>query len=318
MSFKRGKFGVEYDSARRDGGDRHLLTWAVGAVAVLAVVSVITARGCVKRVKIPSIIPPPVTTTSELTRPPAEDPPSPSETPAASTVAENPPPPATSEKPPSDTMTEALPEPARLVRKWIGNSAGRPAVERTLLEKLLEAERAYNAKLALDTIERLRQRPAMADLDGPLARRLGTLNLQWLLSSRPSPWTTVAVTRRGDTYHRIAREHGTTLAAVLKLNNVKPDAKPEPGSRLRVLEFPRAAIVVHVQTKLADVSLNGKFFKRYYASTGPGTKVGSYPVTREAGPRTRFKELSIVFTPSDLDEIAMLLPPGASIAVARP
>lgn len=315
MSYKRGIFGVEYNPARRPGNDPHLLRWTLFIVAVLAVISMFTARGCIKRVKIPTIIPPPVSATDPL----ADSPPPPiPETPTRRHPPEPTPPPRAARPPESKPAAEDLPAPARLVRKWIGESAGRPATERTLLEKLLEAERSSNAKLALDTIERLRQRPAMADLDEPLARRLGALNLQWLMSPRPSPWTTTAVTRRGDTYHRIAREHGTTLAAVLALNNAKSEEKPEPGSRLRVLEFPRAAIVVHTQTKLADVSLNGKFFKRYYASTGPGTKVGSYPVTREAGPRTRFKELSIVFTPGDLDEISMLLPPGASIVVTRP
>lgn len=315
MSYSRGSYGIEYSATRRDEGDGHLLKWTVAVVAVLAAISVITARGCFNRVKLPTIIPPPMTAPDAIDA--AEAPPP---TAASAAVAPSIPRPAAAAQPAvaARSATEELPGPARLVRKWLNESGGRPATERTLLEKLLEAERSSNSKLALDTIERLRQRPAMADLDEPLTRRLGALNLQWLLSSQPSPWTTTAITRRGDTYHRIAREHGTTLAAVLTLNHALPDSKPEPGRKLRVLEFPRAAIVVHTQTKLADVTLNGKFFKRYYASTGANTKVGSYPVTREAGPRTRFKELSIVFSPSDLDEIAMLLPPGASIAVTRP
>ena len=206
----------------------------------------------------------------------------------------------------------------RLVERWLADSAGRPALERTLLEKLLAAERTMNPMLALDTIERLRSRPAMADLDEPLARRLGALNLQCLYSSRPTPWTTSVVARRGDSAYRIAREHGTTLAAILKLNNLPPDSRLTPGTVLRVLEFPRTALVIHRQTKIADLSLNGKFFKRYYASTSAATKTGSFQVTRENGPRTRLKDLAVIFAPADLDEISMLLPPGASIVVTSP
>ena len=155
----------------------------------------------------------------------------------------------------------------------------------------------------------------MADLDEPLARRLGTLNLQRLFSGRPTPWTVTVTTKRGDSPYRIAREHGTTLAAVLRLNGIQPDTRLDAGTVLCVLEFPRAALVIHRQTKFADLTMNGKFFKRYYASTGAATKTGSFQVTREIGPRMRLKELAVVFVPDDLEEIAMLLPPGASIVV---
>ena len=106
---------------------------------------------------------------------------------------------------------------------------------------------------------------------------------------------------------------------MLKLNRLPPDTrKLDPGTVLRVLEFPRAALVVHRKTKQADLTLNGKFFRRYYASTGANTVLASVQVTREAGPRTRFGEMGIVFAPGDLDEISMFLPPGASIAVTDP
>ena len=313
MSYTRGRFGVEYDATRqRNGDDRHLLGWSLAAIAVLALVSFVSARGCARRVKLPDFTPPaPVAPAVPASPKPAED------VPAA-------PPRAPSAKPvPTAKPKAALPKPVfseatRLVERWLANSEDRPPLERTLLEKLLAAERAGNAALALDTIERLRQRPAMADLDEPLARRLGALNFQRLLSRRPTPWTTTVTTRRGDSPYRIAREHGTTVAAVLKLNGLSSEAKLTPGTALRVLEFPRAALVVHRQTKQADLTLNGKFFKRYYASTGAATKSGSFQVTREAGPRTRFKDLGIVFAPTDLDEIAMLLPPNASIVVADP
>ena len=306
MSYSRGKFGIEFDADRRErSGDGHLLRWSLAGIAALALVSFISARGCAQRVKMPDFAPPS----------PAGHVPEPDETPppkpAPAERAQPQPPPRTPPKP--VPLTAA----AENARRWLAAAADRPALERTLLEKLFAAERATNAVLALDTIERLRQRPAMADLDEPLARRLGTLNLQRLLSDRPTSWTATVTARRGDTPYRIAREHGTTVAAVARLNRLAPDAKLPPGLALRVLEFPRAALVVYRLTKRADLQINGKFFKRYYVSTGAATKKTSVQVTREAGPRTRFKDLGLTFAPVDLDELAMFLPPGASIAVTE-
>ena len=311
MGYTRDIFGIEYDASRRDRGDGHLLRWTVGGVAVLALLSFLSARGCARRVKIPDFKPPAAPAAPAAV--PRNDPP-----PRATTVT----PPGrdvkVTERRRTDHAPATVPAAARMVERWLADSGGRPAQERTLLEKLLAAERSSSAMLALDTLERLRKSPAMADLDEPLARRIGALNMQRLMSGKPTPWTATVVSRRGDTPYRIAREHATTVAAVLKLNGLVSDAKLAPGTTLRVLEFTRAALVVHRRTKQADLMLNGKFFKRYYASTGATPKPGSILVTREAGPRTRFKEFSITFAPADLDEIAMLLPPNSSIVVTDP
>ena len=312
MGYERGKFGVEFNEVRHDQSESHLLRWTLLGATVLAIVSFVSARGCAQRVRMPDFTPP----TADPVQP---VPPQKQNPPPPAPVATNTP--GVQAKPVQKNGTPKASVPsaaAQMVERWLATSAGRPVRERTLLEKLLAAERVGNAVLALDTIERLRQRPAMADLDEPLARRLGALNLQLLLSDRPTPWTTTVVSRRSDTPFRIAREHGTTVAAIQRLNGLAQNAKLEQGTRLRVLEFPRAAIVIHRQTKQADLTINGKFFKRYYASTGAATKIVSVQVTREAGPRTRFGELGIVFAPGDLDELAMFLPPGASIAVTDP
>ncbi|MCQ2390958.1 MAG: LysM peptidoglycan-binding domain-containing protein [Kiritimatiellae bacterium] len=322
MAFSRGRYGVEYNSAGRRDGDRHLLRWALVIIGVLGVISVISVRGRISYEKLPPIVPPPQ---PQLPTPPELHPANPPLAPASVNKKPQIPPGAPRLARPATPPTERPAQPAPLtpaakqVQRWLADSEGRPPQDRNLLERLFAAEREGNAQLARDTLERLRQKPSMADLDEPLARRLGALNIAWLFSDRPAPWTTTVTTRRGDSYHRIAREHGTTLAAVLALNKIADGTtKPEAGLKLRVPDFPRATLVVHRQTKQADITLNGKFFKRYYASTGAATKVGSYPVTREMGPRMRFKDLGITFAPADLDEIAMLLPPGASIAVTNP
>ena len=160
MSYTRGRFGIEYDATRqRNGDDRHLLGWSLAAIAVLALVSFVSARGCARRVKLPDFTPPaPVAPVAPAPAQPVKD------VPAAPSRAQSAKPvPAARPKaaPPKPVVSEAT----RLVERWLANSEDRPPLERTLLEKLLAAERAGNAALALDTIERLRQRPAMADLD---------------------------------------------------------------------------------------------------------------------------------------------------------
>ena len=202
---------------------------------------------------------------------------------------------------------------------WASNASGRSARERTLLSRLADAERQGRLAIAVDTIEQLRYIPSMADIDDKLARRLGDLNIRRLFSGEPVPWVRETTVRRGQSVHRIAREHGTTVAAVRRLNSLAPSEEPKAGRRLRVLEFPKAAFVVHKQTKYADLMLNGKLFRRYYVSTKPDTKPGAYPITGKSdeGPRSRFSALGIRVAPSDMQELDMFLAPGSSLTVSE-
>ena len=214
--------------------------------------------------------------------------------------------------------TKPLTPAAKLAEKWLSTASTRPQMERTLLERLADAERQGRFAIAADTIERLRTRPAMADLDDQLAQRLGALNFNLLMSGAKNPWTTTVEVRRGDKLQRLAREHGTTMAAVLTLNNLKDSNHISVGQKIRLLEFPKAALVVHKGTKIADLTLNGKFFKRYYVATGSKTAPGPYPITRDKGPIDRFAELEIKAAASDRDELKMFLAPGSSLAIADP
>jgi LysM repeat protein len=159
----------------------------------------------------------------------------------------------------------------------------------------------------------------MADIDDKLARRLGDLNIKRLFSGEPVPWIREITVRRGQSVHRIAREHGTTVAAVRRLNSLTQSEEPKAGRRLRVLELPKAAFVVHKQTKYADLTLNGKLFRRYYVSTKPDTKPGAYQITGkpEEGPRSRFAALGILVAPADMRELDMFLAPGSSLTISE-
>jgi LysM repeat protein len=208
---------------------------------------------------------------------------------------------------------------AKQASQWAADASGRSARERTLLLRLADAESQGKLSIAADTIETLRSIPSMADLDDKLARRLGDLNIQRLYSGKPVPWVAEVKVRRGQNINLIAREHGTTIAAICKLNKISPDDKLKAGSTLRVLEFVRAAFVVHKKTYYADLSLNGKWFKRYYVSTSKKTKPGAYPITSapQEGPQSRFAELDIRIAPKDVQELSMFLAPGSSLTISE-
>ncbi len=220
------------------------------------------------------------------------------------------PPPAPS-KPPSAAALQA--------KRWLDGAANRSREERILLERLAQAEREGNMRIAIDSIEQLRKRPTMADIDDALARRLGALNVDYILSGQPTLWTAEVELRGNDTPYLVARRYRTTVEAIRRLNNLaETHAFPLSMKKARVLEFPRASLVVRQKMHVADFTLNGKFFKRFYVSTSADTKPGAYPIGRGKGegPLERFKALGLRFAPVDEAELRMFLAPGAQLTVS--
>lgn len=313
MAFERRKFRsigpdshllgtvIEYNG-NRDSDSSGGWRWAVCTVLAVAVlVSFVSARGCFRRKDADgsrAVAVPVVADGGRLS-------------PSAPSV----------DVPDEEPVVEpkVLSEAARQAESWARNASGRPQLERTLLMRLADAERLGELEIAVDTIEKLRKKPSMADLDDKLARRLGALNIERIFSGKPVPWVTETVVRRNQTVHRIAREHGSTVAATRRLNNLAPGVEPEPGRKLRVLAFPKAAFVVHKQTRYADLLLGGKLFKRYYVTVNAGCAPGAYPITSksEEGPRARFAELGIRIAPVDMQELDMFLAPGSLLTVSE-
>jgi hypothetical protein len=112
-------------------------------------------------------------------------------------------------------------------------------------EKLAAAERQGEVVVAIDTIKRLCDCPAVADLHPRLFTRLGQLNMQLLFSERSSPWTARVTVKRGDSRDRLARDNRTTGAALERLNPKTNWARIRPGDVVRVLQYPRAVLVIH-------------------------------------------------------------------------
>jgi LysM repeat protein len=228
-----------------------------------------------------------------------------------SAKAELPPPAPVRKSVASESPAPPPPEPKL---KTISN---RPPRVRNLLMRLGEAEKRGDCEMAVSTIEQLRALPgdAVADIDDALARRLGVHNIRRLFRDHNRQWVTEVTVKRGDIATFIAREHGSTLASLMNLNSLASADKVFVGQRLKVMNHPRFSLAVHRATKLADLSLNGKFFKRYYLAGPVAAKEGVY--STGAKMRGFFTAHGMVFSPSDRTELETLLPPDTPVLVSE-
>ena len=194
--------------------------------------------------------------------------------------------------------------------------AKRPPRVRNLLMRLEEAERKRDVEMAVSTIETIRALPGSpaADLDDSLARRLGTLNIRRLFELRSGQWVKEVEVRRGDSASRIAAENGSTLASFARLNGGKID-KIIVGAKLYVMNHPRFNLVIHRRTRIADLSLNGKFFKRYDLQDEVKAKAGAYEIPERK--RTFWDKVGVQLGPDDRAELEALLPIGAPVLVSE-
>jgi len=81
------------------------------------------------------------------------------------------------------------------------------------------------------------------------------------------------------------------------------------------MEHPRFSLVIHRLTKTADLSLNGKFFKRYYLNSEVKGEIGAYEKPERIRPFWAEKGISL--DAEDRAELEMLLPRGATIIIAE-
>ena len=304
MAFAQGKFGIEYNPNPIDE-ESSGAGWLV-AVIVLAAIAVLAAAG-VRRL---------------LSSAPDE--PSQNDTPVAVQTTSV----RIEDKPKSvgaplrgdrsghvgDVPLPPPPPPPPLPP---GAERNRPRVAQNLLLKLEKAEAAHDVELAVATIEQLRALPgeAVADLDNSLARRLGELNVRRLFVDKNRQWVKEVVVRRGDSATRIASENGSTLASLLKLNELPSADRLRVGQKLEVMDHPRFTIVVHRAAKYADLTLKGKFFKRYDIIAPVRAAEGNYETPARL--RAFLAEKGIALAPADSAELDMLVPAKSSLLVSE-
>lgn len=284
MSLARGKFGIEYDPKKLEP-ESSGFGWVVVVVAFAALISL--SWVVVKRIRNADPLP----ATLEIA---AEDPP------AGRTV---------------ETPLAVTNVPPREVVRDTGFSR-RPSKVKNLLMRLEEAEKRHDIEMAVTTIESIRALPGSpaADIDDALARRLGFLNVRRLFEVRSAQWVKTVTVGRGDSASRIAVENGSTLASLARLNGGDVN-KIILGAKLHVMDHPRFSLVLHRRTRIADLSLNGKFFKRYDLQGEVKARDGAYEIPER---RKGFWEVfGPVFRKGDRTELDMLLPSGASLLVSE-
>ena len=287
MAFERGRFGLEYDLRQKEessGG----LGWVVAAIAFVALVSL--AWTLIGRFRSNA-------EDAEIDIA-AEEEPQKVETPPAA----NPPP-----------VTETEPSTRRIDDS---DMAKRPVKLRNLLMRLEEAKKRRDVEMEVTTIEQIRAMPGSpaADLDDSLARRLGTLNVRRLFDLRNAQWVKQVTVKRGDVASRIAYENGSTLSSLARLNGGNVE-KVVIGQKLYVMDHPRFNLVIHRRTRTADLSLNGKFFKRYDLPGEVSGKEGTYEMP--ANPRTFWRSIGVEFKIADRAELETLMPVKASVIIAE-
>ena len=304
MAFAQGKFGIEYNPNPIDE-ESSGAGWLV-AVIVLAAIAVLAAAGVRRLVSS------------------APDEPSQNDTPVAAQTTSV----RIEDKPKSvgaplrgdrsghvgDVPLPPPPPPPPLPP---GAERNRPRVAQNLLLKLEKAEAAHDVELAVATIEQLRALPgeAVADLDNSLARRLGELNIPRRFVGKNRQWVKEVVVRRGDSATRIASENGSTLASLRKLNELPSADRLNVGQKLDVMDHPRFTIVVHRAAKYADLTLKGKFFKRYDIIAPVRAEEGNYETPARL--RAFLAEKGITLAPADSAELDMLVPAKSSLLVSE-
>jgi len=291
MSLARGKYGVEYNPRQMDGGRSSGLGWLV--VAVVAVVLGSLAWAMVGRLR------------SGGDGGDAGPAPRASEAPA----------PDVRERPSVPEREVVVPPPAPALAET-SIAPTRPAKVRNLLMRLEEAEKNKDIEMAVTTIETIRALPGSpaADLDDTLARRLGTLNVLRLFVIRNAQWVSAVTVKRGDSATRLAAEHGSTLASLVRLNGGDAD-RVVIGRKLYVMNHPRFNLVIRRRTRTADLSLNGKFFKRYDLDGDVRAKPGAYELPERRRPF--WTELGARFKAADRTELETLLPTGTPVLVSE-
>ena len=286
MSLARGKFGIEYDPRKLEP-ESSGFGWVAVVVAFAALISL--ALVVAKRMR-----------NGESILPPREE----------RVVGSNQVPAVPA---PGAAMTNAV---ASVSLRDSAALAHRSPRLRNLLMRLEEAERRGDVEMAVGTIESIRSLPGSpaADLDDALARRLGTLNLRRLFDLRCAQWVKTVEVRRGDSASRIAAENGSTLASLARLNGGNIE-RIRLGANLYVMDHPRFNLVLHRRTRIADLSLNGKFFKRYDLQGEVRTKDGAYEIPERR--RGFWEVFGPAFGKADRAELDMLLPSGASMLVSE-
>ncbi len=289
MSLAVGPYGIEYDPRDREQ-DSPFLRRLILLVLVVTIgsLSVVWVRHAFFSAPPEVPLPPPLPPATDTT-PPSEQPPTP-------------PPPvlAPSVEVLANTGVET-----------------RPVKVRNLLLRLEEAEKRQDYDMAVTTIEQICELPGdpAYDLYDKLYRRAGELNIRRLFEKHNAQWVKEVIAKSGDNATRIAARHGSTLASLTKLNPNLNVERLLVGDKVKVMNRPRFNLIVHKRPQIADLKLNGRFFKRYDLRDAVTGDVGNYETTTPL--RKQLAEKGIWLDRADRTELETLIPKGSLLIISE-
>lgn len=113
---------------------------------------------------------------------------------------------------------------------------------------------------------------AGSDFAPALERTLGALSTRIYLEPRPGPDKVEYVVKGGDSLSAIASRYVCPKELIMEANGVKDPTRIRPGQRLVFPDHPDFAVRVSKSRNTLELTLGGKFFKRYVVGTGQNAK----------------------------------------------
>ncbi len=195
----------------------------------------------------------------------------------------------------------------------------RPAKVKSLLLRLEQASANGEIEKEVETLEQLLALPgeAVADIEDVLVLKLGELNHRWLFERANPQWVREVTVKRGDSATRLARENGSTLGSLKRLNPGLDVELLKIGMRIKVMNHPSFTLIIRRKLRTVDLLLNGKLFKRYQLpDSAPDIPLEPGAYRTPANLREYFRREGIGLAPEDAAEIDLLVPRDTPVRVS--
>ncbi len=113
---------------------------------------------------------------------------------------------------------------------------------------------------------------AGSDFAPALERTLGALSTRLYLEPRPGPDKVEYVVKGGDALSAIASRYVCPKELIMEANGIKDPTRIRPGQRLVFPDHPAFAVRVSKSLNTLELTLGGRFFKKYVVGTGQNAK----------------------------------------------
>jgi len=113
---------------------------------------------------------------------------------------------------------------------------------------------------------------AGSDFAPALERTLGALSTRIYLEPRPGPDKVEYVVKGGDALSAIASRFVCPKELIMEANGIKDPTRIRPGQRLVFPDHPAFAVRVSKSLNTLELTLGGRFFKKYVVGTGQNAK----------------------------------------------